>query len=315
MPQPQIEHLYKNSLMDSGRWKFFKHRDSDIIISTPSKAGTTWIQRICSLLIFQSSVELDRPIAQISPWLDQLISPIEEIIDLYESQTHRRFIKSHTPLTALPYFPNVTYLVCGRDPRDIFISMENHYNNLDMAKFIELTFRNSDVVEAPPLRPDDMDVNERFELWLTKGSFPWESDGYPFWSTFHHLQSFWSHRELPNIHFIHYADLQADLASEMRRIASILQIEIDESQWPELVKGATFSEMKKRYYEFVPNVDQAFWRNASKFFNKGVSGQWREIFSVKSLELYEAAKLEKLEPSLAAWIDTGYRAAGQNHKS
>ena len=286
--------------MDSGRWANFLPRDSDIIISTPYKAGTTWIQRICALLIFQS-VELDKPMSRISPWLDQLVYPIEDVIDRYEAQTHRRFVKTHTPLSGLPYFPNVTYLVCGRDPRDIFISMENHYASIDMPKFLDILARNNDAVDPPPSLPDD--VNERFELWLTCESFPWELDGFPFWSVFHHLQSFWLYRGLPNIHFIHYADLQADLAAEMRRIASILEIETDDNKWPDLVKAATFSEMKQRYEEMAPNMDQAIWHDGSKFFNKGTSGQWHEILSAESVVLYDAAKQEKLEPSLAEWID------------
>ena len=158
--------------------------------------------------------------------------------------------------------------------------MENHYANIDMPKFLDILARNSDAVDPPPSLPDD--VNERFKLWLTCGSFPWESDGFPFGSVFHHLQSFWLYRELPNIHFIHYADLQADLAAEMRRIASILEIETEENRWSDLVKAATFSEMKKRYEEMAPNTDQAIWHDGSKFFNKGTSGQWRETLSAES---------------------------------
>ncbi len=300
---PKIEHRYDSFLMDSGRWQDFKPRDHDIIISTPYKAGTTWTQRICALLIFQS-IDLDRPVARISPWLDGRFSPIEEVLELFEQQTHRRFIKSHTPLNGLPYYENVTYLVCGRDPRDIFISMENHYANLDMPRFIETLSRNGGVPEPPPVMPED--VNERFQMWLMEGVFEWESDGFPFGSVFDHLQSFWRYRDLPNIQFLHYSDLQADLDAEMRRLASILQIEVDEEQWPEFVRAATFTEMKRNVDQVAPNTDHALWRDPSKFFNKGVSGQWREALSEESLALYEQVKDAKLEASLAEWIDRGF---------
>ena len=39
--------------MDSIRWQRFSARAGDIIISTPPKSGTTWMQMICALLIFQ----------------------------------------------------------------------------------------------------------------------------------------------------------------------------------------------------------------------------------------------------------------------
>ena len=45
-----------------------------------------------------------------------------------EAQAHRRFIKSHLPLDALPYFPQVRYIVVVRDPRDVFMSFWNHYS-------------------------------------------------------------------------------------------------------------------------------------------------------------------------------------------
>lgn len=38
-------------------------------------------------------------------------------------QTDRRFIKSHLPQDATPYFDEVHYIIVGRDARDVFISM------------------------------------------------------------------------------------------------------------------------------------------------------------------------------------------------
>ena len=41
----------------------------DIIISTPPKCGTTWVQMICALLILQEP-ELPLPLGTLSPWID-----------------------------------------------------------------------------------------------------------------------------------------------------------------------------------------------------------------------------------------------------
>ena len=32
----------------------------------------------------------------------------------------------HTPLDGLPYYPEVRYIFCGRDPRDAFLSFVDH---------------------------------------------------------------------------------------------------------------------------------------------------------------------------------------------
>src|SRR5882724_6349402 len=94
---------YEASMYDSNRWDGFELREGDIIISTPPKCGTTWTQMICAMLLFQTP-ELPRPLDQISPWLDQLLRPLDSVVADLEAQpptgegTRRRFIKSHTPL-------------------------------------------------------------------------------------------------------------------------------------------------------------------------------------------------------------------------
>ena len=44
---------YQSPEEDSARWLGFPFRDGDIVICTRSKTGTTWVQMICALLIFQ----------------------------------------------------------------------------------------------------------------------------------------------------------------------------------------------------------------------------------------------------------------------
>ena len=95
---------YQSAEEDSGRWNDFSFRDGDVVISTRSKSGTTWMQMICALLIFQNA-ELPEPLADLSPWLDWLIAPRDEVVAHLERQTHRRFIKTHTPLDGIPLDP------------------------------------------------------------------------------------------------------------------------------------------------------------------------------------------------------------------
>jgi aryl sulfotransferase len=69
---------YQSPDEDSARWLGFPFREGDIVISARSKTGTTWVQMICALLIFQQP-ELPAPLAQLSPWLDHLIVPREQV--------------------------------------------------------------------------------------------------------------------------------------------------------------------------------------------------------------------------------------------
>ena len=81
--------------MDSKRWQRFAFRSDDVVISTPSSSGTTWMQKIVGMLIL-GRTDLGAPISTISPWLDMLTYTDEEMFRLLEEQSHRRFIKTHT---------------------------------------------------------------------------------------------------------------------------------------------------------------------------------------------------------------------------
>jgi aryl sulfotransferase len=58
---------------DSRRGAAFKPRPGDIVIATAPKCGTTWMQQIVTLLVFQTAEP--REIHNISPWIDMRAPP------------------------------------------------------------------------------------------------------------------------------------------------------------------------------------------------------------------------------------------------
>jgi hypothetical protein len=279
---------YNHPVWDSARWQGFAPRTGDILVCTPYKAGTTWMQMICALLVFQKT-EFHLPLAEISPWMDLKGHTAEKVHGMYAVQDHRRIIKTHTPLDGLPWFPEATYICVERDPRDIFMSMLNHLKNGNPnADAIFARKRRESGAEPPPL-PEDPD--EFFRLWLSKGSFDWESDGAPYWSVFRHGLSYWLHRDEPNIHMVHYADLKADREGQMQRVAEALGIEVTGEKWPALVEAAGFESMKKNADRTAPDTDMKMWKDNSRFFNKGTSGQWQGTLTAESLALLEEVKV------------------------
>ena len=121
---PELTH-YQSPSEDSGRWIGFRFRPGDIVISTSRKTGTTWVQMICALLIFQTP-ELPDPLWNLSPWLDNLGIPLSVQYHQLAEQQHRRFIKTHTPLDGIPFDPRVSYIVTARHPLDTFVSLCHH---------------------------------------------------------------------------------------------------------------------------------------------------------------------------------------------
>lgn len=296
---PQRTRIYQNHHLDSTRWDAFVPRDGDIVISTTYKAGTTWMQRIVGLLLFGPG-PLPGGLA-ISPWVDaRWGQPLEELVALLEAQQHRRFVKSHLPLDALPYWETARYIVVGRDTRDVFMSLFNHYSAYTDTMY-EILAAGDPVGGPMPRCPDD--PRELWRTWITKPGFPWEPDGWPYWSHHYHAASFWPYRHLPNLLVVHYADLKADLEGEMRRIARFLDVDVDDDAWPALADGARFETMRREARE-AGGYETVFEGGADRFFFKGTNGRWRDLLTPEDLELYERAA-SRLEPGLRTWLEGG----------
>jgi aryl sulfotransferase len=305
--RPRVAHHYQSVVMDGARWQRFQPRRDDIVITTSYKAGTTWLQGICAALVFQAP-EPPAPQDQLSPWLDALFAPLDDVLGLLEGLEHRRYIKTHLPLDGILYFDEIKYIFVGRDGRDVFMSMWNHWNNMKPETIEE--WNRDPERHGPRLSLPPADVRSAFDDWLAKGSFDWESDGYPFWSHLHHAQTWWDFRHLPNLLFVHFEDLLADLDGEMRRIAAYLDVPVDEEIWPELVAGVRFDRMKENASKMAPGATQDFWKNTSDFFHKGTNRRWQQALRPDQSQLYEEIAAKRLEPALATWLAHGSRVAG-----
>lgn len=307
LARPTTTRVYRNHHLDSTRWNGITFRDDDILISTSYKAGTTWTQRIVSLLIF-GPVPLPQRLQILSPWIDARFAPVplQQILAGVDSQTHRRFLKSHLPLDALPWDDRVKYICVGRDGRDVFMSLANHYGAYTDAAYALMNGGTDFVGEPLPKCPAD--IHALFDGWIHRASFPWESDGWPMWSHFYQVQSFWNFRDLPNIYFLHYADLKADLAGEMRRLAAYLDIDVAESTWPALVEAASFDAMKTEAMAQDDAPVQIFEGGAERFFFKGTNGRWRDVLTEQELVDYDVAVARALTPDCAAWLERGRSA-------
>jgi hypothetical protein len=60
----------------------------------------------------------------------------------------------------------------------------------------------------------------------------------------------------------------------------------------------------------VPGLKKSFDRGADRFLNRGVSGAWKSVATPEDTTRYDAYVRRHVSPSLAAWIATGRRGAG-----
>jgi aryl sulfotransferase len=294
---PQKTREIHSNHFDSTMWNDFEFRPDDVIIGTYAKAGTTWTQQIVSQLIFNGEEGLN--VSEMSPWIDLRVPPKEVKIPAVEAQTHRRFLKTHLPVDALVFSPDVKYLYIARDGRDILWSCYNHHakGNEDFYK----TLNDSPGLIGPPMPRCTQPVLEYFRDWL-------EKDGYPWWSLWENIRSWWEIRELPNVKLVHFQNLRNDLSGQMREIAAFLDIPIDESRWATIVDHCSFDYMKKNA-ELVAPLGGSVWEGgASSFMNKGTNGRWRDTLTADDIANYEHTATEQLGEACARWLATGETA-------
>jgi len=70
----------------------------------------------------------------------------------------------------------------------------------------------------------------------------------------------------------------------------------------------SFEAMKSEAAALSPEIGQLLVGGVERFFHKGVSGRWKDVFNPEELELYEAAVRRTLSPECARWLEQGRRA-------
>jgi aryl sulfotransferase len=283
-----------NFCMDSTRWNDFKFRDGDIVIGTWSKSGTTWTQQIVSQLIFVGAEGI--AVADIAPWLDMRVIPLEAFTSQLEAQTHRRSIKTHLPADALVFSPRAKYIYVGRDGRDVAWSFFNHL--MRMGPELYEAFNNPPGLECQPIERPDGDVRQYFNGWL-------DGEGHSAETFWPHVQSWWDIRAAPNVLLVHFNNLKADMPGEIRRIADFLNIEIDEKHWPAILEHCSFDYMKKNADSLSETFKGLFEGGLTNFIYKGTNGRWRDTLSADEIARYERAASATLTRECAHWLATG----------
>lgn len=282
---------FHNHHFDSTAWNDLQFRDDDVIIATYAKSGTTWVQQIVAQILFGPDPEL--PVAEMSPWVDLRVPPKEVKLPAIEAQTHRRFLKTHLPVDALRFSDKAKYLFIGRDGRDVVWSMYNHHANANALWYAMLNDTPGRI--GPPIEPPPADIRQYFHDWL-------ERDGHPFWPFWENVRSWWAIRHLPNVKFVHFAELKHDMPGMMREIAAYLDVSVSPAHWPEIERLCSFDWMKTNATKSTP-LGGAFWdAGAETFINKGVNGRWQQVLSPEESATYEARATAELGPECAAWL-------------
>ncbi len=299
-------------MADSARWERFTFRPDDVIISTPSKCGTTWMQMIVGMLLLDRT-DLGAPLSSLSPWLDMLIRTDGEVFGLLDRQGHRRFIKTHTPLDGVPWLPPVTYIAVIRHPLDVAMSDLDHGDNERFERLVELR-RAAVGSEAPgegPLDAAPEDPPAYLRWFIDNDVEPTGSGPYGLADYCNQVLTYWNARSEPNVHLFHYADLWADRDREMRKVAAALEVDVDEDRWSSFVEVAGIASMRARAADTAPETASRIWRSPERFFRVGGERNWSSLLGDRDIAHFHE-RLRELAGDATDWVLRGRVALEEN---
>lgn len=275
-------------------WSTFALRPDDILVETPPKCGTTWMQNIVMMLI-HGRVVPDAGNRREVPWLDCAFRDRKAMAAFLDGLERRRCIKSHTPMDGIPYGSEPTYIVVFRHPIDAHFSLRAHAANMK-----------TDLLAY--LFPED--EREGFHRFVTSTEIGGGSDNFSIASIVHHFEEAKARQVGGNVHFFHYADMTRDLRGQIERLAGILNISVSPQLLDELAEANTFASMR----EVVEASDTRFsedspFRDMAKFFASGTSNKWEGRLTDGDLADY-ATRVETLvSPEYVAWLHWGDKRA------
>ncbi|KAJ0102640.1 hypothetical protein Patl1_04826 [Pistacia atlantica] len=256
----------------------FQLQDTDIVLSTFPKSGTTWLKALAFAIVNRSHYPLKH-----SPLLTnnshQLVPCLER--DLYAKiqSPPRLIMATHSPYGLLP----VSILNCNcrivylcRNPLDQFVS---HWH-------FRVRLREQTLLPVS--------LEEAFEM-MCNGV---QSFG-PIWG---HMLEYWraSIEQPEKILFLKYEDLKEDIKFYVKKLANFLGCpfsEEEESQEmiKEIAKLCSFDNMKSLEVNKKGKFSNGFKNDL--FFRKGEVGDWKKHLTPSMAERFEKLLEEKLEES------------------
>jgi methylamine dehydrogenase accessory protein MauD len=239
----------------------FVPRPDDIFVVTYPRSGTTWTQMI--LYQLTTAGKMDFPhITAVCPWFERSLKDGTA----YDALPAPRVFKSHLSYGKVPKGP-CKYLYVARDGRDVAVSYYHFYTT-------HMAFKGT--------------FDEFFERFLQGGV------GYGSW--FRHVRGWWRHRDDPNVLFLRYEDLAADLPGCLRRIAAFCGLAIAPERWPGILERCSFAFMKRHEDQFDPLTAMLYEHGfrPNSHLRRGQAGGWRGQLSPEQARRFDQAFTRRL---------------------
>ncbi|KAG2302004.1 hypothetical protein Bca4012_060334 [Brassica carinata] len=260
--------------------KHFEAKDSDIILATIPKSGTTWLKALLFALIHRHKF----PVSDKHPLLATNPHPLVPYLEAdycaspdvsFSELPSPRLVQTHITHRSLPVSiksSSCKIVYCCRNPKDTFVSLWHFGRKL------------------APEETADYPIEKAVEAFC-QGKFI----GGPFWD--HVLEYWYESRKNPNkVLFVTYEELKKQTEVEVKRIAEFIGCGFAaEEEVSEIVKLCSFESLSKLEVNRQGKLPNGIETNA--FFRKGECGGWRDTLTESLAEVIDRTTEEKFRGS------------------
>ena len=259
----------------------FHARESDVLITTPPKAGTTWMQQILHQLRTGGD-ESFSSIDDVVPWLERKRSgkSLQEVLEYYESIPDPRVFKTHCTAEQTPGIGTAKIILSSRDPRECCVSFYHHLKNMtDEA-------RQQANIAVPASFDDHIDRWLDFAAW------------------YRNVKSWWPYHDHPKLLWLRYQDMKSDLSASIDLIADFLGWEVSHEQRKRALEYSSFKWMKAHDEKFSSqgDTDKPLFK-PGQFIRRGKVGKHREIMTPEQEQRILDKAREMLEPECLLFLE------------
>ncbi|XP_003799611.1 bile salt sulfotransferase-like [Otolemur garnettii] len=263
IPFPRV--TFKPEILRKAREEFVM-KDEDVVLVTFPKSGTHWLIEILCLIQSKGDTKWVQsvPTWERSPWIE-----LESGFALANKEGPR-LLTSHLPIQLFPksFFSSkakVIYLI--RNPKDIIVSSYFFWNSVNLAK-----------------KPKSV---EQCLEWFLEGKMPYGS-----W--FDHVHGWVSMRERENFLLLSYEELKWDTERSVEKICQFLGKKVEPEELSLILKNSSFQVMKENKMSNFSMVDDAYLVHKNPLMRKGVTGDWKNYFTVAQAEAFDKLFQEKM---------------------
>lgn len=256
----------------------FPVRDDDVFNVTFPKSGTVWMNEILSLIRRNGDPTWNREVPNWDrmPWYETISGKEKS-----EKATPPRMFSSHLPIQhfAKSFFNTKAKIIYTcRNPKDVLVSL---FYYSQFVKFMKDPGNFNDFME------DFLEGKVAFGSW------------------FDHVKGWMEMKNKSNFLLITYEELLEDTRGTVVKICEFLGKELDDAVIDSVVENSSFEVMKgNKMCNFSITHEALMDHSKGRFLRKGVSGDWKNHFTVAQSERFDTVYKERMKGLKMRWDET-----------